>query len=253
MFDILSDIVNEAGKLALSHFGKLSDASVNQKGPLDLVTVADREVERLIQERLQAAFPDDGIFGEEGASVLGTSGRTWVVDPIDGTFNFVRGGHQWSISVGLLAEGTPMWGIVHAPASEITIMGGLEDPPRLNGRELKALRPFDPAKAVVGVSLGSKCPKNERVRLVRFLIEESGMMFRNCNAATHALIELATGEVDGHVALGDSTWDVLGMWPVLMRLGAVSTLTWKDRALGETLRYVVGKEEIVRRFRQTVS
>lgn len=249
MHHILSEIADTAGKLALSHFGKLSDGSVAQKGPLDLVTVADRAVEKLVQEQLLAAFPEDGIFGEEGASVPGTSGRTWVIDPIDGTFNFVRGGRQWAISVGLYAQGQPLWGIVHAPAAGITVTGGPQDAPRLNGTLLPQLRPFDPDRAVVGVSLGSKCPARERVALVRFLIEDSGMMFRNCNCATHALIELATGEVDGHIALGESSWDVMGIWPILTRLGAVSTLEWKNRSLDQTLRYVIGKPELVGKCR----
>ncbi|MBR3369811.1 MAG: inositol monophosphatase [Rhodobacteraceae bacterium] len=253
MFQAVTEISNAAGKLAMSHFGTLTDASVEQKGPLDLVTVADRAVETFIQQQLLAAFPDDGIFGEEGASVPGTSGRTWVVDPIDGTFNFVRGGRQWAISVGLYADGQPVWGVVHAPAADIMITGGREDAPRLNGKELSALRPFDPDKAVVGVSLGGKCPQKNRVDLVRFLIEESGMMFRNCNSATHALIEVATGEVDGHVALGESTWDIMGMWPILTRLGAVSTLAWADQPLDQSLRYVIGKPEIVQKCRHLVT
>lgn len=252
MFQIVSEIAEDAGKLAMSHFGHLTAAAVDQKGPLDLVTVADRAVEALIQKHLLAAFPDDGIFGEEGASVQGTSGRTWVIDPIDGTFNFVRGGQQWAISIGLYADGQPEWGIVHAPAADITVTGGLKDWPRLNGQELPSLRPFDPDKAVVGVSLGSKCPAKDRVSLMRFLIEESGMMFRNCNSATHALIELATGEVDGHVALGESSWDVMGMWPILTRLGAVSTLEWQRQDLARLLKYAIGKPETVLRCKHLV-
>lgn len=252
MFQRVSEITEAAGKLAMSHFGQLAAKSIDQKGPLDLVTVADRSVEKFIQEQLLAAFPADSIFGEEGASVRGTSGRTWVIDPIDGTFNFVRGGSQWAISIGLHAHGQPIWGIVHAPAANITMTGGIHDVPRLNGKLLPALRPFEPDLAVVGVSLGSKYPAKDRVELVRFLIEKSGMMFRNCNSATHALIELATGEVDGHVALGESTWDVMGMWPILMRLGAVSSMEWTERHLNETLKYVIGKPEVVRVFRSFV-
>ena len=248
MFHILSEIAGAAGKLALSHFGKLSDEAVDKKGHLDLVTVADREVEEFIKEHLLAAFPDDGIFGEEGATVPGTSGRTWVIDPIDGTFNFVRGGRQWAISIGLYANNQPHWGIVHAPAAGITVTGGQDDIPLLNSTALPGLQPFDAGRAVVGVSLGSKCPARDRVELIRYLIEESGVMFRSCNSATHALIELATGEVDGHVALGESTWDVMGMWPILTALGAVSTLDWRDKSLDDSLRYVIGKAEIVDKF-----
>lgn len=252
MFPILSDIAEDAGQLALSHFGNLPIGSVDRKGALDLVTIADREVESLIQTQLLATFPEDGVFGEEGAAVIGSSGRTWVVDPIDGTFNFVRGGDQWSISIGLYQNGKPVWGIVHAPAAGITITGGREDVPRVNGTILPMLGRYDPERAAVGVSLGSKCPSEERVELVRFLLEDAGVMFRNCNSATHALIELATGEVDGHIALGESSWDVMGMWPTLVMLGAVSTLDWNGRSLNQTLKYAVGKPEVVQMCRHFV-
>lgn len=88
---VVEDIAREAGRLALTYFQSLASLPVEKKGHLDLVTEADRQVETLLIASLQKAFPDDGIFGEEGGEIAGTSGRIWVVDPIDGTFNFVRG------------------------------------------------------------------------------------------------------------------------------------------------------------------
>lgn len=105
MLSDLIPVVEEAGALALAHFGRLSPAEIAEKGHLDLVTVADRAVEALISARLGTLFPDDGIYGEEGGRAAGTSGRVWVIDPIDGTFNFVRGGIDWGISVGLFEGG----------------------------------------------------------------------------------------------------------------------------------------------------
>lgn len=245
MFDPLTELAQDAGHLAMSHFGRLSATSIDMKGPLDLVTIADRDVETLIQQRLQRDYPEDGVFGEEGSAIAGTSGRIWVIDPIDGTFNFVRGGHQWAISIGLYDNGTPVWGVVHAPSAGITITGGRDDAPRLNGKVMPKLAPYDPRRAAVGVSLGNNCPASERVEIMRFLLDDSGMMFRNCNSATHALIELATGEVDGHIGYGESSWDVMALWPVLMALGAVSTLDWASQPLEQKLRYVIGKPEVV--------
>jgi histidinol-phosphatase len=80
------------------------------------VTVADRECERLIVEGLAAAFPEDGFLGEEGASRAGTSGRRWIVDPIDGTRDFVRGLPTWSNLIGLEADGEVVLGVCNLAA-----------------------------------------------------------------------------------------------------------------------------------------
>jgi len=77
---IVEGIAREAGNLALYHFKKLATLPVEKKGHLDLVTEADKQVEALIIERLRQAFPDDGVFGEEGGEITGTSGRIWVID-----------------------------------------------------------------------------------------------------------------------------------------------------------------------------
>ena len=105
-------LAREAGALALSHFKALGSVPVESKGHLDLVTAADQDVERFLTEGLVKIFPNDGIFGEEGAAHQGNSGRTWVIDPIDGTFNFVRGGDQWAISIGLYESAQPIFGVI---------------------------------------------------------------------------------------------------------------------------------------------
>lgn len=245
MFNILTPLAHEAGELALSHFGKLTDSTVSAKGPLDLVTIADRQVEALITARLRAAFPDDGILGEEDGLTPGSSGRIWVIDPIDGTFNFVRGGRQWAVSIGLWQAGQPVLGIVHAPALNLTLTGGGAHAPMLNGQPLPPLAPYLPDRAAVGVGLGRSIPAPERIEMLRVLTEDAGIMFRCCNATTLSLIEIATGEVDGHVGYGESAWDVMAAWPVLTALGATSTLDWSVTPLDSKLRFVIGKPGLV--------
>lgn len=245
MFEILTPLAHDAGDLALRHFGNLSQTAISAKGPLDLVSVADQEVEALIIDRLRAAFPDDGILGEEGGAISGTSGRIWVIDPIDGTFNFVRGGSQWAVSIGLWDGAKPIAGIVHAPVMGLTLTGGAADAPALNGRILPPLSDYLPDRGSVGVGLGRAIPSAERIAMLRFLTENAGIMFRCCNASTIALLEVATGEVDGHIGYGESVWDVMAIWPILTALGAVSTLDWSQTDLSAKLRFVIGKPALV--------
>lgn len=245
MFDFLTPLAHDAGALALTHFGRLAQGTVLSKGPLDLVTAADRAVEAMIVSRLRAAFPHDGILGEEGGMIPGASGRVWVIDPIDGTFNFVRGGPQWAVSIGLWQDGQPLAGIVHAPVLGLTLTGGAGHPATLNGKALPPLSEYLPDRAVVSVSLGRAIPSDDRIAMLRFLMDDAGILFRSCNASTLSLIEVATGEVDGHVGYGESAWDVMGIWPILAALGAVSTLDWASTSLDAKLRFVIGKPALV--------
>ena len=85
------------------------------KSDLSPVTIADKEGEKIISEILSDAFPADAILGEEGAEKAGTSGRRWIIDPIDGTRDFVRGNQLWCVLIGLEAEGEVKAGIAYFP------------------------------------------------------------------------------------------------------------------------------------------
>lgn len=240
MFDVLTPLAQAAGDLALQHFGRLAEGDVAQKAPLDLVTEADRAVEALILARLQAAFPQDGVLGEEGGKVAAASGRVWVIDPIDGTFNFVRGGAQWAVSIGLWQDGQPVLGVVHAPVLGLTLTGGVGHAPLLNGRALPGLTAYRADRAAVGVALSPAVPIEVRQGILTALMAAQ-IKFRVCNATTISLLEVATGEVDAHLGYGERAWDVMAAWPVLQALGAEATLDWASTPLDATLRYVLGK------------
>jgi myo-inositol-1(or 4)-monophosphatase len=115
----------------------------------------------------------------------------------------------------------------------------------LNGQPLRPLSAYQPDRAAVGVGLGRAVPSGDRIEMLRFLTEDVGTMIRCCNASSIALLEVATGEVDGHVGYGESTWDVMAVWPVLTALGAASTLDWPTTSLDAKLRFVIGKPELV--------
>ncbi len=108
-------VAREAGALTLRYFGS-ERLGVETKGDGTPVTQADREAERLLVERIRAAFPDDGILGEESGEKHGTSGRRWILDPIDGTKSFVRGVPLYGTLVALEAQGQPALGVICLPA-----------------------------------------------------------------------------------------------------------------------------------------
>jgi fructose-1,6-bisphosphatase/inositol monophosphatase family enzyme len=105
----------------------------------DVVTAADRAAENLIVEALRTERPDDSIVGEEGADHVGTSGRTWVIDPVDGTYNFFRGMDWWCSALALVASGDVLLGAVHHPASDDVFVGGPGTPATRNGDAMPPL------------------------------------------------------------------------------------------------------------------
>lgn len=238
-------IAIEAGEIALRHFNSTAILDVEAKGPLDLVTTADREVEGVICAELSRAFPEDGIFGEEGSAVTGTSGRVWVIDPIDGTFNFVRGSHNWGVSIGLFENGRPTFGIVNAPACGEIFAGGSNMPAELNGKTLSPLRPFNRDYAAIGIGIHPKVPAERGLELLDKVIADIGLAYRVTGSSVTALIEIAKGTVDGYVGLGIPSWDILGMLPCLEQLGVTTTIDWTVSGLDKNLDFACGRPELL--------
>ncbi|WP_217577429.1 inositol monophosphatase family protein [Mesorhizobium sp. GbtcB19] len=249
MGSVVESIAREAGEIALSHLQSLASVSVENKGHLDLVTKADREVEAFLIAALRRAFPNDGVYGEEGANVAGSSGRVWVIDPIDGTFNFVRGGQDWAVSIGSYEDRRPDFGAIYAPMRNLMLVGGKHVETRLNGEPMPSLPKLDLSRASVGIGLHPSVATEDRLEVLRYISDELRIGFRCCGAATLSLIAVATGETDGYLALGDSTWDVMAGLPILGNLGISHTINWDHIDLRAKLRFACGSEELLAKVR----
>jgi histidinol phosphatase-like enzyme (inositol monophosphatase family) len=117
-------IVEAAGEHALRYFRQPLDVENKLGTGFDPVTVADREVEALIRQRLLALWPDSSVEGEEAGLTPGTSPWSWIVDPIDGTRAFISGMPAWGVLLGLRHEGQPVGGLVCQPFTGETFLGG---------------------------------------------------------------------------------------------------------------------------------
>ncbi|MET4060779.1 myo-inositol-1(or 4)-monophosphatase [Arthrobacter sp. UYP6] len=139
-FSLAADLVREAGALALRMRSEGLTATAKTTVS-DVVTAADHAAERLVVDRIRKLRPQDGIVGEEGASVTGTSGRSWVIDPVDGTYNFFAGSTYWCSAIALKADepdaqdGDPevLLGAVYQPQEDKLWLGGEGHPATLNG------------------------------------------------------------------------------------------------------------------------
>src|SRR5690242_13165782 len=106
-------VIRQAGELAAGYFSRRADLVRETKGPQDFVSIADRAVEEMIRTRLAAAFPTDGFLGGESGGTPGE--HCWVVDPIDGTNNFLRGLPLWGVSIAYTIAGEPVIGLIYLP------------------------------------------------------------------------------------------------------------------------------------------
>ena len=113
------DAAQEAGRLTLKYFQR-ADLQIDLKQDATPVTVADREAEQLLRQRIAASFPDDGVLGEEFGEQSGTSGFRWILDPIDGTKSFIHGVPLYSVLIGVEHEGQSRLGVIHVPALQET-------------------------------------------------------------------------------------------------------------------------------------
>jgi len=105
------------------------------------VTIADKDNERLIREAIEREFPDDGILGEEGSCKAGTSGRRWIIDPIDGTRDFVRGNRFWCVLVALEEADESVVGVAHFPMLDETYWAARGSGAYRNGEHTRATYP----------------------------------------------------------------------------------------------------------------
>jgi myo-inositol-1(or 4)-monophosphatase len=176
----------------------------------DLVSDVDRASEELIVDGLRAAFPDDGVLGEEGASVAGASGRRWVVDPLDGTRNYLSGAGPWAVCVAL--QGGPdlddlAVGVVHDPVTGETFTALTGEGVRLDGDAVTASSAVALDEALAGLSFDQSVATKQRVApVVADLLPAVGDI-RRIPAALH-LAYLAAGRLDCGALVGAKLWDV---------------------------------------------
>jgi len=210
-----------AAALALRH--QSAGIRAESKPDDSPVTIADRECERLIAGMLEEAFPDDGILGEEGARRESKSGRRWIIDPIDGTRDFVRGNPLWSVLIGLEEEraghGEIVAGVVHLPLLSQTCWAARGGGAFRNDTPMRVSAIDDPRLAVLSVSslnLIGETPFG------RNLIEWASQFWaiRSLGGTPDAMM-LAAGELDVSIEPKVAVWDLAAVQVILEEAGAV--------------------------------
>ena len=119
LLNVMTKAVHKAARALKRDFGEVEHLQVSLKGPANFVTAADRRAEEILYEELSRARPGYGFLGEEGGKRAGSdTTHTWIVDPLDGTMNFLHGIPHFAISLALEREGTIVAGVIYNPATD---------------------------------------------------------------------------------------------------------------------------------------
>jgi myo-inositol-1(or 4)-monophosphatase len=199
---IAEEAARAAGTILLQRFG--SERALDTKSsPTDLVSEADLLAEQAIREVLAARAPDDAIMGEEGADTPGTSGRRWIVDPLDGTVNFIYGIPQWCVSVA--CEGIA--GVVFDPCRDEMFVAA-DGQAALDGAPLRPSSPESLGEALVGTGFGYEAQvRRAQAEIVARVLPE----VRDIRRAGSAALDLAwaaAGRLDAFYEFGVKPWDI---------------------------------------------
>lgn len=216
---LAEEIAREAGALALDYFDRRDTLVIETKRDLqDVVSIADREVERLIRERIAAQFPDDGFLGEETGFEAGSSGYSWAVDPIDGTAPFVNGLPTWCVSIAVVHEDLPVVGVIAVPCTGELFSSAQGRGASLDGKRLT----LDPARTIrnslTGIGSNSHVSPEKAGRIITGLLAGGGNYIRNGSGAL-MLAYVAAGRLVGYLEPYMHAWDCLAGYCLVQEAG----------------------------------
>jgi myo-inositol-1(or 4)-monophosphatase len=216
------EIARQAGALLAERYERVE--RIDFKSARDVVTEVDHLSEALILDAIRARFPEDGILAEEsgehravdGSPPTDGRGRTWIVDPVDGTINYANGIPFFCVSVALVADGRPAVGVILDPSRDEAFAATADGPATLDGEVVEASDKDRLADFVISLSLGGRGSAT-RIRAMRKAIR----IPRSMGSAALALAYVANGRFDAFVQQGGlSVWDIAAAGLIAERGGA---------------------------------
>ena len=219
-----TDLARQAGGILLDTYGRV--ATIDYKSKRDVVTDADYASERLIIEAIKERYPDDAILAEESGEHAGMlrddgsgNGRTWVIDPLDGTVNYANGIPFYCVSIGLVVDDRPSVGVVLDPARDDLYSAAVDGPACLGGEPVHASTKETLSDYVVSLAVIGRGGLARERRIAPQI-----RIHRRMGSAALALAYVAGGRFDAFVQNGGlSPWDVAAAGLIAERAGAVVT------------------------------
>ncbi len=224
LINIAVRAVRRAGSLIVRNIDRIDKVAVDEKGRNDLVTEIDRQAEREIIATILKAHPNHSILAEESGAKPGRSEVEWIIDPLDGTSNFVRGLPHFAVSIGIRIRKRLEHGVIFDPLRQEMFTVSRGAGARLDDRRIRV----SPRESLVGAILGTGFANRGHQRIERHLeacaaLLAAGAEFRQGGSAALELAWVAAGRLDGYWESGLSPWDIAaGALLVLEAGGLVS-------------------------------
>ncbi len=209
-----------AGAEALRYFRSFETLTIDRKGHQDLVSEGDRNVESLVRQEIAAAYPEDSIVGEEHAAVTGSSGFTWVIDPIDGTANFVRGIPAWTVVIALTKGPDIVAGVILDPVHDELFHAVRGGGAFCNEKTIRVLADAKITDGSIGVGFSGRTSTEGIMKVARMVLDDGGVFFRNASGAL-MLTYVACGKLLAYVEEHMNAWDCLAGQLIVAEAGGI--------------------------------
>ena len=197
--------------------------NVMRKSENDFVSEMDFKSEALIRDTLLSACPDDGFFGEEYGGTLKASGR-WIVDPIDGTVNYVRGQREYTVSIAYELDGTLVIGCVYCPGTDELFLAVRGEGATKNGVPIRVSGTTVLRNALLNMGFGHRVPEHMKRTMALLPELAAGVSdIRRSGSCAYDLCSIACGRSDGYAELGLSLYDYAGGYVILTEAGGKMT------------------------------
>jgi myo-inositol-1(or 4)-monophosphatase len=243
------EIAQSGGQMALDYFRRVGSLDVVDKGLQDFVSEADQNVELHIRKLIEAAFPDDGIVGEEHAPKESKSGYNWVIDPIDGTTNFVNSIPAWCVVLAVVKDDQTRIGVIYDPVHSETYHAVQGQGATLNGQPLICPAATKMNRGSIGTGYCSRSSKPATTALITEVLAQDGIFHRNASGAL-SLAYTAAGRLIGYIEEHMNAWDCIAGQLIIAEAGGRIETQPADQFIAKGGRVVAGSagvfDELVR-------
>ncbi len=246
LLNVMVQAAIKAGRGLARDFGEVENLQVSRKGPSDFVSAADLKAEKVIREELEKARPDYGFLMEEAGQIKGNDPQhRWIVDPLDGTTNFLHGIPIFAVSIALERQGQIVAGVIYNPAMDELYTAERGSGAFVNDRRLRVAGRLALPDCVIGTGIPflGKGDHGRALKEIRHVMGEVAGI-RRCGAAALDLAWTAAGRLDGFWEHGLSPWDMAAGLLMVKEAGGYVSDAKGGEKIFETSSIIAGNEKI---------